>query len=109
MPGVEAAIRAEVDLVAERHAARVDPQDRLAADLVRRLHGDPAVEAPGAQQRGVERVGAVRRGDHDHAGVALEAVHLGEDLVQRLLALVVAAAEARRRPRARGRSRRARR
>ena len=58
---------------------------------VRRLHRDPAVEAPGAQQRGVEHLGAVGRGQHDHTDVGLEAVHLGEDLVERLLALVVAA------------------
>ena len=32
--------------------------------------------------------------DHDHAGRRVEPVHLGQDLVQRLLALVVAAAEA---------------
>ena len=32
---------------------------------------------------------------HDHAGRRVEAVHLGEDLVERLLALVVAAADAR--------------
>ena len=49
---------------------------------------------PGPHQRGVEHVGPVGRGDHDDAGVALEAVHLDEELVQRLLALVVAAAEA---------------
>ena len=48
---------------------------------------------PGPQQRRVEDLGAVRRRDHDHALGAGEAVHLGQDLVQRLLALVVAAAE----------------
>ena len=53
------------------------------------------VEAPGPEQRGVEDVGSVRRADHDEAGVAGEAVHLDEDLVQRLLAFVVALADAR--------------
>ena len=48
---------------------------------------------PGPQQRRVEHVGTVRRGDEDDALVRLEAVHLDEQLVQRLLALVVAAAE----------------
>ena len=46
---------------------------------------------PGPQQRRVEDLGAVGRGQHDHALVAGEAVHLGEDLVERLLPLVVAA------------------
>ena len=48
---------------------------------------------PGAQQRGVEDLRPVGRGEHDHRLAGLEAVHLGEDLVERLLALVVAAAE----------------
>src|SRR5690606_2017508 len=41
----------------------------------------------------VEHVGTVRRGDEDDPLVALEAVHLDEQLVQRLLALVMTAAE----------------
>ena len=93
MPGVVARDRAEVDVGAERDAARVHLEDRLAAVPVRRLHGDAAVEAARPQQRLVEHVRPVRRGDHDHAGRRVEAVHLGEDLVERLLALVVAAAE----------------
>jgi hypothetical protein len=69
-------------------------EDLEAPLLVGHVHGNLAVKAPGAQQRGVEDVGAVGGGDHDDAGVALEAVHLGQQLVQRLLALVVAAADA---------------
>src|SRR5580765_995563 len=42
----------------------------------------------------VEDVRTVGRADHDHVGGGVEPVHLGQDLVQRLLALVVAAAEA---------------
>ena len=70
-------------------------EDALAALHVGTIHDDAAVEAAGPQQRRIEHVGAVRRGDEDDALVALEAVHLDEQLVQRLLALVVAAAEAR--------------
>ena len=55
---------------------------------------DLAVEAAGAQQRGIEHVGAVGGGDQDDAFVRLEAVHLDQQLVERLLALVIAAAEA---------------
>jgi hypothetical protein len=48
-----------------------------------------------AQQRGIEDVGTIGRGDEDDAFVRLEAVHLHQELVQRLLSLVVAAAETR--------------
>ena len=68
-------------------------EDLLAADDVRIGHHDLAVEAAGTQQRGIEHVGTVGRGDQDHALVGLEAVHLDQQLVQRLLALVIAAAE----------------
>ena len=79
----------------DRHLAHVHQQDLLAAADVGQRHDDLAVEAARAQQRGVEHVGAVGRGDDDHARGALEAVHLHQQLVQRLLALVVAAAQAR--------------
>ena len=71
----------------------MDPQDRLATRAVRIAHGDLAVEAARPQQRLVEHIGPVGRGDHDHAGRGVEAVHLGQQLVERLLPLVVAAAE----------------
>ena len=54
---------------------------------------DLAVEAARAQQRGVEDVGPVRGREHHDALGRLEAVHLGEHLVEGLLAFVVAAAE----------------
>src|SRR6266566_5256598 len=43
----------------------------------------------------MEVIGAVGRGDDDDVGVGIEAVHLDEDLVQRLLALVVRTTQAR--------------
>ena len=70
-------------------------QDLLAAADVGQRHHHLAVEAARAQQRRVEHVGPVGRGDDDHAHRRLEAVHLDQQLVQRLLALVVAAAQAR--------------
>ena len=50
---------------------------------------------PGRRRAGIKDVGAVRGRDHDHVRVRVEAVHLDEDLVEGLLALVVAAAQAR--------------
>src|SRR3954453_5176182 len=55
---------------------------------------DLAVEAAGTQQGGIEDVRAVGRGDQDDVVLHLEAVHLDEQLVERLLALVVTAAQA---------------
>ena len=57
-------------------------------------HHHLAVEAAGAKQGGVEHVRAVGGGDQDDAFIGLEAVHLHQELVQGLLALVIAAAEA---------------
>jgi hypothetical protein len=85
----------DVDIGGERHVLHVHPQDPLAAVDVRIGHHDLAVEAAGTQQRRVQHVGPVGGRDEDDALVRLEAVHLDQQLVQRLLALVVAAAQAR--------------
>ncbi len=71
----------------------MDLEDRLAFAGFRQRHHDLAVEATGAQQRGVEDVGAVGGRHDDDAFGGLEAVHLGEQLVERLLPFVVPAAE----------------
>ncbi len=81
----------QVDVVGQGDAAGVDLEDRDPSVAVRRVDRDPAVEAARPQQRLVEDLGTVGRAEHDHVGAGLEAVHLGEDLVERLLALVVAA------------------
>ena len=72
----------------------MDLQDVFAADHVRVGHHHLAVETAGAQQRRIEHVGPVGGGDQDDAFVGLEAVHLDQQLVERLLALVVATAKA---------------
>ena len=73
---------------------RVHLEDLVAPGEVRGVDLDLAVEAAGAQQRGVEHVGSVGGGDQDDAAAHVEAVHLDEQLVEGLLALVVAAAHA---------------
>src|SRR5438874_1695615 len=57
--------RVEVDDLRQRLAARVHLEDLLAAAAVGAVDDDLAVEAARAQQRGVEDVRAVRRGDED--------------------------------------------
>ena len=92
-PGVPAASVSRSMSRVERLALRVHLEDLAAAVPVGPVDDDLAVEAAGAEQRGVEDVGPVRGGDQDDVVLHLEAVHLDEQLVQRLLALVVAAAE----------------
>ena len=84
----------QVDVLRHRLAARVHLQDLVAPGEVGGVHGDLPVEAAGPQQRRVEDVGPVGGGDQDDAAADVEAVHLDEQLVERLLALVVAAAHA---------------
>ncbi len=48
-----------------------------------------AVKAPSAHQSRVQEVCAVGGGDKDNADVGGEAIHLREELVERLLALLV--------------------
>src|SRR6185437_4592769 len=70
------------------------PQDALAAGQVRLGDHDLPVESARPQQGRVEDVGPVGRGDYDHAALGVEAVQFDQQLVQRLLALVVTATEA---------------
>ena len=69
-------------------------EDLLAALAIRAVDDDLAVEAARPQQRRVEDVGPVGRGDQDDVVLHLEAVHLDQQLVQGLLALVMATAHA---------------
>ena len=85
----------EVDTGRERLLARVHREDRLAPLEVGAIDDDLTVEATRAQERGIEDVGTVGAREQDHALLLVEAVHLDEQLVQRLLALVVATAHAR--------------
>ena len=71
----------------------MDAQDLLAALQVGQSDDDLTVEPTGTHQRMVKDVRAVRRSDHDDPFVRTEAVHLDEQLVERLLALVMPAAQ----------------
>jgi hypothetical protein len=72
----------------------VNGEDAFAALDVGPIDDDAAIEPAGTEQRRIEHVGTVGRGDENDAFVRFEAVHFDEQLVERLLALVVAAAEA---------------
>ncbi len=91
-PGVCRLLRQEraVEVRIEPQRPQVHAEDLLALLHVGQPHLDLAVEAPGAHQRLVEDVGTVGRRQHDHSLVGLESVHLGEQLVERIFAFVVA-------------------
>ncbi len=84
----------QVDVRRQRDVAGMDHRLGLAADHVRWVHLHLAVEASRAQQRRVQGVRAVGGADQQDAGLGGEAVHLHEQLVERLLPLVIAAGAA---------------
>src|SRR5215831_6606678 len=61
---------------------------------IRTADYNAAVKAPGPQQCGIEHIRTVGCSHQDDAFVRLEPVHLNQQLVQSLLALIVAAAQA---------------
>ena len=84
----------EVDVGGDALVLAVHLEDGQALLEVGQRDHDLAVEAARAQQGGVEDVGPVGGRHHHDALGGLEAVHLREHLVEGLLPLVVAAAEA---------------
>src|SRR5690606_20072574 len=76
-------------------AAHTHLEDLHAPSHLRATHGDATVKAARAQQSRVKNVGPVGGRDQNDVGVCAKAVHLNQDLVERLLALVVGAAQAR--------------
>ena len=71
----------------------MDLQDFLPSGDVGQIDEDLAVEAARSQQGRVQDVGPVGGGDDDHVGLVVEAIHLDQDLVKGLFALVVTAAQ----------------
>ena len=80
----------QVDVLGQRLVLRVHLQNLGTAREVRVGYRNLAVETARAQKRGVQNVRTVRRSQQDHALATGEAIHLHQQLVQGLLALVVA-------------------
>ena len=89
------AITFRLDVAVERNLAHVDLEDLLPTPNVGQRHDDLAIEASRTKQSRIENVGTVGRGDDDDPFVALETVHLDEQLIEGLLALVMPSPEAR--------------
>jgi len=83
-----------VDVGCQRHLFHMHTENLLAPVDIGDRHHHLTVKPARAQQRRVEHVGAVGRGDDDDAFVGFKPVHLDQQLVERLFAFVVRIAEA---------------
>lgn len=71
----------------------MDIEDLATTVPVGRLHGHTAVEPPGTKKGGIQNLWAVGGANDQNRLRWLEAIHLGQDLIQGLLAFVGAAAD----------------
>ena len=81
----------QVHVVGQLDVPGVDFQGLETARQIGPVHHNAAVEAAGTQQSLVQHLGPVGGGQHNDALGGVEAIHFGQQLVQRLLPLVVAA------------------
>ena len=84
----------EVYAFGDFHLFGMHFEDFFAALHIGQCHGDLTVEAAWTQERGVEDIRAVCGGNNDDAFLGIETIHFHEELVERLLALVVSTAHA---------------
>ena len=59
---------------------------------IRLIHNDPPVETSRAKQRLIQNLRSVSRRQNNNAALSVKSVHLGKQLVQRLLPLLISAA-----------------
>ncbi len=85
----------KVHLALERDAAGVDGKDRHPAALVRQADRYLPVEPSRSQKRGIEHIRPVGGGHDDDFLVGFKAVHLDEQLIERLFALIVGPTQSR--------------
>ena len=68
-------------------------QDSFATLDIGSWHDNAPIKPTRAEQGRIQHIGPIGRGDENDSFVRFEAVHLDQQLVQRLLAFVMAAAE----------------
>ena len=84
----------EVHALGDFHFFGMNFEDLLAAFDIGQRHCDLTVEAAWSEKGGVEDIRAICGGNNDDAFLGIEAVHFHEELVERLLTLVVSTAHA---------------
>ena len=82
----------EVDIFRQRLAASMNAQNLQTTGVVRAIDRDLTIKATRTHQGCIKHIRTVGRRNDDDACVALKAIHLGEELVEGLLALVIATA-----------------
>ena len=85
---------ARVHVLTQRYFAHMHIENLLTAADIGQGHIDLPVKTPRTQQGCVKNVGTIGGGHHDHSHIGLEAIHLNQHLIERLLALVVSTAQA---------------
>lgn len=91
--------RADCDLLARNIDLTAScPARKRRPAPVRQGHHHLPIESLGTQQRRIEDVGPVRRREQNHLLALVEAIHLHEQLVERLPALIVDSTNARATP-----------
>ena len=83
----------EIDVGCQGDVPGMDLEDLQTSLLGRQIDRDMTIEPAWPKQGGVEHVGAIGCGQNDHAFAGGEAVHLGQDLIQGLLPLVMTTAQ----------------
>src|SRR5438105_6053732 len=72
----------------------MDPQNFLASFHVGKIDGDLAIKTARAEQSRIENIGAVSGSDDNDSFLGIESVHLDEQGIEGLFALIVAASDA---------------
>merc|ERR1711871_117535 len=84
----------EVNVLGKGLATGVNSQDLETTCVIGSIDGDLTVETSGTHQRCVENIRTVRCRNNDDSCISLETIHLGEELVEGLLTLIVATTQA---------------
>ena len=84
----------EIDILGQGLATGMNSQDLKTTGVIRTVNGHLTVETAGTQQGCIENIRPVGGRNDDDAGIALETVHFGEQLVEGLLPLIISTTEA---------------
>ena len=79
----------KIKILGDLEVAGVDLEYFLPFLQLRKINMNLAVETPGPEESLVQNVRPVGRRKYDHTGIGVEAVHLGKQLVERVLTLIV--------------------